>query len=46
MSSDGACTAVILPPTALSFHPVAGLPIVQRIALSALRAEFEAVVTT
>ena len=44
MSSDGACTAVILPPTALSFHPVAGLPIVQRIALSALRAEFEAVV--
>lgn len=38
------CTAVILPPTAMSFHPVAGLPIVQRIALSALRGGFDAVV--
>lgn len=38
------CTAVILPPTALSFHPVAGLPIVQRVALSALHGGFEAVV--
>jgi len=38
------CTAVILPPTAMSFHPVAGLPIIQRIALSALRGGFDAVV--
>ncbi|MBX3028395.1 CDP-alcohol phosphatidyltransferase family protein [bacterium] len=45
MSADAAgCTAVILPPTALSFHPVAGLPIVQRLALSALRGGFDAVV--
>lgn len=44
MSDTAACTAVILPPTAMSFHPVAGLPIVQRIALSALRGGFEAVV--
>lgn len=38
------CTALILPPTAASFTAVAGLPIVQRVALSALRAGFEAVV--
>lgn len=38
------CTAVILPPTAMSFHPVAGLPIIQRVALSALRGGFDAVV--
>jgi len=45
MSSEtSGCTAVILPPTALSFHPVAGLPIVQRVALSALRGGFDAVV--
>jgi phosphatidylglycerophosphate synthase len=45
MSGDASdCTAVILPPTALSFHQVAGLPIVQRVALSALRGGFEAVV--
>ncbi|HSP95813.1 MAG TPA: CDP-alcohol phosphatidyltransferase family protein [Candidatus Dormibacteraeota bacterium] len=45
MSGDASeCTAVILPPTALSFHQIAGLPIVQRVALSALRGGFEAVV--
>ena len=38
------CTAVILPPTPASFTPVAGLPVVQRVALSALRAGFDAVV--
>ena len=38
------CTAVILPPAAMSFYPVAGLPLVQRIALSALRGGFDAVV--
>lgn len=38
------CTAVILPPTPLSFRSVAGLPIVQRVALSALRGGFDAVV--
>ncbi|MFN8640925.1 MAG: CDP-alcohol phosphatidyltransferase family protein [Candidatus Binatia bacterium] len=44
MSAADGCTAVILPPTAMSFHPVAGLPIVQRVALSALRGGFDAVV--
>jgi phosphatidylglycerophosphate synthase len=45
MSDDASgCTAVILPPTALSYHQVAGLPIVQRVALSALRGGFDAVV--
>ena len=44
MTTGAGCTAVILPPTAMSFHPVAGLPIVQRIALSALRGGFDAVV--
>ncbi|MGD9763587.1 MAG: CDP-alcohol phosphatidyltransferase family protein [Candidatus Binatia bacterium] len=38
------CTAVILPPAAMSFHPVAGLPLIQRVALSALRAGFDSVV--
>ncbi len=38
------CTAVLLPPGPMSFHPVAGLPLIQRIALSALRADFAAVV--
>jgi phosphatidylglycerophosphate synthase len=38
------CTAVILPPQAMSFHAIAGLPLIQRIALSALRGGFEAVV--
>jgi phosphatidylglycerophosphate synthase len=44
--SDNAsgCTAVILPPTAMSYREVAGLPIVQRVALSALRGGFDAVV--
>ncbi len=37
-------TAVLLPPTPMSFHVVAGLPIVQRVALSALRGGFDAVV--
>lgn len=37
-------TAVILPPTQLSFHPVAGLPLVQRTALSAQRAGFADVI--
>jgi phosphatidylglycerophosphate synthase len=38
------CTAVILPPSAMSFHPIAGLPLIQRTALSALRSGFDAVV--
>lgn len=38
------CTAVILPPGPMSFHSIAGLPLIQRTALSALRAGFEAVV--
>jgi phosphatidylglycerophosphate synthase len=37
-------TAVLLPPTPMSFCVVAGLPIVQRVALSALRGGFDAVV--
>ena len=37
-------TAVILPPTRMSFHPIAGLPLIQRIALSALRAGFADVI--
>lgn len=43
-ASTTGCTAVILPPTAMSFHRVAGLPIVQRVALGALRGGFDAVV--
>jgi len=38
------CTAVILPPTPMSFQPIAGVPLIQRIALSALRGGFDAVV--
>jgi hypothetical protein len=38
------CTAVILPPREMSFHRVAGLPVIQRAALSALRSGFDAVV--
>ena len=38
------CTAIILPPRAMSFHPVAGVPLIQRTALSALRSGFDAVV--
>jgi phosphatidylglycerophosphate synthase len=38
------CTAVILPPSAMSFHPIAGVPLIQRTALSALRSGFDAVV--
>lgn len=37
-------TAVILPPTAVSFQPVAGLPLIQRTVLSALRCGFDRVV--
>ncbi len=37
-------TALILPPTAASFEPVAGLPLIQRTALSALRCGFDRVV--
>ena len=37
-------TAVILPPTAVSFEPVAGLPLLQRLVLSALRADFDRIV--
>jgi phosphatidylglycerophosphate synthase/phage tail protein X len=37
-------TAVIQPPTRMSFHPVAGLPLIQRIALAALRGGFDEVV--
>jgi phosphatidylglycerophosphate synthase len=45
MSAErSSCTAVILPPTAMSFAPIAGIPLVMRIALSALRADFDAVV--
>lgn len=39
-----ACTAIILPPTPSSFQRVAGLPVVQRVALSALRGGFDAVI--
>jgi phosphatidylglycerophosphate synthase len=38
------CTAVILPPREMSFHRVAGLPVIQRAALSALRSGFDAVI--
>ena len=38
------CTAVILPPGPMSFHPIAGVPLIQRTALSALRSGFDAVV--
>lgn len=38
------CTAVILPPGAMSLHPIAGMPLIQRTALSALRSGFDAVV--
>lgn len=38
------CTAVILPPRAMSFHRIAGVPLIQRTALSALRSGFDAVV--
>jgi phosphatidylglycerophosphate synthase len=37
-------TAVILPPTAVSFQPVAGMPLIQRTVLSALRCGFDRVV--
>jgi len=37
-------TAVILPATAASFQPVAGLPLIQRTVLSALRSGFDRVV--
>lgn len=42
--SPNETTAVLLPPTRLSFRAVAGLPLIQRIALSALRAGFTRVV--
>jgi len=38
------CTAIILPPSAMSFHTIAGLPLLQRTALSALRGGFDGVV--
>ena len=38
------CTAVILPPSRMSFHPIAGVPLIQRTALSALRGGFDAVI--
>ena len=38
------CTAIILPPRPMSFHPIAGIPLIQRTALSALRSGFDAVV--
>lgn len=38
------CTAVILPPRAMSFQRVAGVPLIQRNALSALRSGFDSVV--
>src|SRR5262245_8634813 len=38
------CTAIILPPRDISFHRVAGVPLIQRTALSALRSGFDAVV--
>jgi phosphatidylglycerophosphate synthase len=37
-------TALILPPTASSFRQVAGLPLIQRIVLAALRADFDRIV--
>lgn len=37
-------TALILPPTASSFRPIAGVPLIQRTVLSALRSGFERVV--
>ncbi len=37
-------TALILPPTASSFEPVAGLPLIQRTVLSALRSGFDRIV--
>jgi phosphatidylglycerophosphate synthase len=37
-------TALILPPTASSFQPVAGLPLIQRTVLSALRSGFDRIV--
>ncbi len=36
--------ALILPPTAWSFRPIAGLPLIQRIVLAAFRSGFERVV--
>ena len=36
--------AIILPPTKSSFEPVAGLPVIQRIVLSALRCGFDRVI--
>src|SRR5262245_47736149 len=42
--AQASCTAVILPPRAMSFHRVAGVPLIQRMALSALRGGFDAVV--
>ena len=36
--------AIILPPTASSFEPVAGLPVIQRIVLSALRCGFDRII--
>jgi phosphatidylglycerophosphate synthase len=37
-------TALILPPTAASFRPIGGLPLIQRTVLSALRSGFERVI--
>ena len=37
-------TALILPPTAASFRRVAGLPLIQRTVLAALRADFDRIV--
>src|SRR5262245_37908578 len=42
--SESTCTAIILPPREMSFHRVAGVPLIQRTALSALRSGFDAVV--
>jgi phosphatidylglycerophosphate synthase len=42
--SKSTCTAIILPPREMSFHRVAGVPLIQRTALSALRSGFDAVV--
>jgi phosphatidylglycerophosphate synthase len=36
--------AIILPPTASSFEPVAGVPVIQRIVLSALRCGFQRII--
>jgi phosphatidylglycerophosphate synthase len=37
-------TALILPPTASSFRPVAGVPLIQRTVLAAVRANFDRIV--